>query len=123
MVSGALVGARSDAIGGQLPGVRVRPPGYELWSRTEIVRLPIDSTVETAFWTFLSQQLGKPYDKLAILAFAVQRDWREDGSWFCSELIAAALEKSGWFTGPLSDVANKITPRDLLLILSPWSRP
>jgi hypothetical protein len=70
------------------------------------------------FQDFLRSQLGKPYDKTAILAFVAARDWQEKDSWFCSELQAAALVACGWFASPLATEFNHITPRDLLLIVS-----
>lgn len=103
-----LLGARSDG------GVQIRPPNYTKFTRTQIVSIPID---DKPFLEFLHAQVGKPYDSTAIFAFAFDRDWREDDSWFCSELQAAALEKV-WFQHKLSTAANRITPSDLLLALS-----
>lgn len=103
-----LLGARADG------GVQIRQPGYKNFTRTQIVSIPID---DKPFLEFLHAQVGKPYDMTAIFAFAVDRDWREDDSWFCSELQAAALEKV-WFQHKLSTVVNRITPPDLLLVLS-----
>jgi hypothetical protein len=118
--TGSLLGARSDAIGAVPPGVQIRPPGYEIWTQTEIVRLEPVADEESNFLAFAAAQIGKPYDELAIAAFPVGRDWRETDSWFCSELVAAALETCRWFPRPLANGANEITPRDLLLAVSPW---
>lgn len=118
---GSLLGARSDAVGGKPPGVQVRPAGYEPFARVQRVVLEASSAEETAWLNFLTAQIGKPYDMTAIAAFAVGRDWRETDSWFCSELQAAALEASGYFPGKLANPSNEITPRDLLLIVSPWA--
>ena len=63
-------------------------------------------------------QVGKPYDETAILAFALNRDWRETDAWFCSELAAAALEAAGVFPYKLAASENKITPEDLFLAVS-----
>lgn len=115
-----LLGARSDTLAGVPPGVQIRPPGYEAFDRTLVVTLPCTPGQEAAFHAFLMAQIGKPYDKLAIAAFAVQRDWRMPDAWFCSELVAAALEACGWFPAPLANPANELTPRDLLLAVSPW---
>lgn len=118
---GTLLGARSDTIGGAPPGVQIRHPDYELWTATETLQLLSPAVMENRFTDWLHDQIGKPYDKEAILAFAVGRDWRQPDSWFCSELMAAALEECGWFPHPLSDIASHITPRDLLLLVSPWA--
>lgn len=124
---GSLLGARSDAIGGKPPGVQIRPDHYEAWTSVERVSLNdqclISGDLNAKWLAFLMAQVGKPYDEEAILAFAFGRDWRRPDSWFCSELHAAALEACGWFPQPLASVANQITPRDLLLIVSPWARP
>jgi hypothetical protein len=49
---------------------------------------------------------------------APDRDWRKPDSWFCSELVTAALQAAGWFTRPLATATNRFTPSDLLLVLS-----
>ena len=122
MPDGRLLGARSDVIGGATAaGVQIRTPNYEPVSRTQRVTLLMTDDQEKKFYAFLNEQLGKPYDTTAIVAFAMNRNWRENDSWFCSELMAAAIEASGWFIRPLSNGVNKITPSDLLLVLSPWN--
>lgn len=115
---GFLIGARSDVCLGVSPGVQSRPIGYAKFSVIKQVFLETTPECMLAFYAFLNQQIGKPYDKSAILAFAFDRDWRSEGSYFCSELIALALEKASYFSYPLSATANKITPADLLLALS-----
>jgi hypothetical protein len=111
---GSLLGARLD-------GVKIRPPDYAAFSQRETVCLTATPEQEEAFYAFLHAQVGKGYDRLAIVAFAVRRDWRDDSKWFCSELIARALEVCGWLPKPLAHPANQITPRDLLLVTSSWS--
>jgi hypothetical protein len=115
---GNLLGARSDQIGSVPPGVQIRLPGYANFSTLNHVVLPTTPECETAFYDFLRTQIGKPYDHSAILGFAFDRNWRDADSWFCSELVAAALEKAGYFSFCLAAPANKITPADLLLALS-----
>ena len=54
--------------------------------------IDIDSS---EIWTFLFDQIGKKYDYSGIYGFMTKdRDWQADDSWFCSELVAAALNKS-----------------------------
>lgn len=98
-----------------------RPPFYGAWTRRLVIQLETTPQQETDWLNFLEAQIGKPYDMTAILAFPLQRDWREPDSWFCSELAASSLEACGWFKKPLANPSNEITPRDLLLVLSPWS--
>jgi hypothetical protein len=117
---GMLLGARADALAGCPAGVQLRPPNYKKFSRVEIISLPCSAQVEATFWDFLNAQLGKPYDKKAILAFIVQRDWRELDTWFCSELIFMGLEESRFFPQRVLTPANEVTPRDAMFALSPW---
>ena len=102
--------ARSDCIGGVPSGVHVRPLRAEMGADL-VVRFSLAATpeqIQTAR-RFLARQQGKPYDKPAIAGFAFGRNWREDDSWFCSELCAAACEKAGLIK-PLYSAYAKITP-------------
>lgn len=106
--NGYLIGARYDTCGGQLPGVRIRPPGYHKFTRRVIMDVPATPEQTKKFYDFMLAQQGKPYDREAIWAFLFNRDWREDDSWICSECITAAGEVSVLPQLYLS--ANKITP-------------
>jgi uncharacterized protein YycO len=110
--SGELVGARYEG------GVAVRKPGYTKFDRTQIISIPRDQRTEDSFYTFLRNQLGKPYDSEAIAAFIFDRNWRNQDSWFCSELICAALEAAAFFSFRLATTNNRVTPSDLILVLS-----
>jgi uncharacterized protein YycO len=113
MPDGKLLGARADG------GVLERERGYDAaaMARELFVPLTMPADQEAAFYGFLRAQLGKPYDFEAVAAIAAERDWRAPDSWFCSELVAAALERCGYLPPLAADVA-KVTPRDLLLVLS-----
>lgn len=114
---GKLLGARSDDVGGA-SGVWARPDPYE--DVTKLVIFDIDATPlqEALFYDFLNEQIGKPYDHLAILAFFINRDWRDGDAWYCSELIAAALEEATILTKTLFLPLNKITPVMLATLIS-----
>lgn len=114
MPEGDIVGAHADG------GVMARQPGYDKGETTRevFVSLECDNETERKFCEFMRSQVGKPYDMTAIAAFMLGRDWREQDSWFCSELITAALEHSGWLQQPLCIGVSHISPRDVLLILS-----
>ena len=116
MPDGSLLGAH--AIG----GVQARPKGYDRGKFWKQLFVPIPATPEQTdgFHTFLRAQIGKPYDFEAILGIVAQRDWRKDKAWMCSELVAAGLcqEKVGIFPPHLATELNRVTPRDLLLIVS-----
>lgn len=114
MPDGTYLGAHFDG------GVQARLRTYDAgkFTRQLFVALPCEPEQNFRFIKFLEDQIGKPYDIEAIAALVAERDWRAPDSWYCSELQAAALEECGWFTSPLAAEVSKITPRDLLLILS-----
>jgi hypothetical protein len=114
MPDGTLLGAHIDG------GVQARDHDYDKgkFTREMYVSIPTDPAVTDAFHAFLRKQVGKPYDSLAIAGLALQRDWQEPDSWFCSELVGAALASCGYFPQHLADEFTHITPRDLLLIVS-----
>lgn len=115
--SGRLLGARHDKVGGKPSGVEIRPTGYAKFALAVQFVIPTTDEQANKFYHFLFDQIGKPYDSSAIWGFVTGRNWRAQDSWFCSELIAAALEHAGIFP-PLYFAANKITPNALALVVS-----
>ena len=105
MPDGSLLGSLSDG------GVQIRPSEYANWSKVIVAEVDADFD---AIWTFLKAQIGKPYDRTAIVSFALSRNWREDDSWFCSELVAAAFESAGLPLKNPNWPFAKVTPADLL---------
>jgi hypothetical protein len=108
---GYLLGARSDG------GVQIRPPNYEKFSRVERVVISVPYYKEKAYYDFLKAQLGKPYDIKSIVAFAFNRDWREQDAWFCDELVAAGLEHAE-VVRKLAPCVNRLDVRDVYLLVS-----
>ena len=111
-----LLGARSDDVGGGR-GVQLRPFDYEVPLESVRMRLPCSLDQRVQWLKFLSDQLGRPYDWMAIFAFAVSRDWRDEGAWFCSELAARSLEVA-CILPMLCLTPNKIDPGAFALALS-----
>ena len=99
------------AFGAYLSGVRTRPIDYAKFEREE--RFTAPNIAEAYAWA--QTQSGKRYDYSAIFGIFLDREWRDDTRWFCSELVAAAFEKTN--TPLLNPNAEtwRITPRDLLL--------
>lgn len=115
---GNLLGARSEIVMEVPAGVQIRPASYLPESTTKLtVVLPCSDRISDAFYQFISEQIGKPYDEKAILGFVAGRNWAEEDSWFCSELVAAGMVKA-MYVNQLSAPANKIAPDDLLLVCS-----
>jgi hypothetical protein len=113
MPDGTLLGAHFRG------GVMARAADYDkgIATRQLIVSLDAAHDEEDKFNAFLRSQVGKSYDLTALAGFALGRDWHKADSWFCSELIAAALEESGYIPH-LASINSHISPRDLLLVLS-----
>lgn len=114
--NGKLLGARSDNVGGG-DGVLERPDPYEEVSAITYYQIPATPQQERAFYAFLGDQLGKPYDHMAIIGFLFGRSWRDEDAWYCSELVAAALESAGVMPHVYL-TANKITPVMLAALVS-----
>jgi uncharacterized protein YycO len=62
-------------------------------------------------------QIGKPYDWLGVAGIGFHRDWSDDTSWFCSELVAWALEQGGCDLFRIG--AKRITPQHLWMLERP----
>lgn len=102
-------------------GVVNHPIGYDTgdFYQESFLQIPATPEQEEIFYTFLRSQIGKPYDWTAIISFLIWwRDWHEEDSWTCSELVAIALSKCGLFPDHLVVGFNRITLRDILLISS-----
>lgn len=122
MPDGRLLGARNDKIGNVPAGVQLRDPSYTGTEAVLRINIAMPGDMMQDYLNFITEQLGKPYDKLGIVSFFLGRNWDDLDSWFCSELVAAGLVKCGYFKYPLATPSNKITPPDLLLLLSVQDR-
>ena len=110
---GTLLGARSDG------GVQIRQPGYARFTQTH--QYSIVTPLADQFYDCLKTQIGKPYDWRAIIAFGFgNRDWRSTDAWFCSELQIWAAETIRFFENPIQITYDRLSPRDQLLLLSPY---
>lgn len=114
--NGKLLGARSDNVGGG-DGVLERPDPYEEVAAIVYFEVPGTPQQEALFYRFLADQLGKPYDRLSIIAFFLNRNWRDEDAWICSELVAAGLEYAGIMPTVYLPV-SKITPVMLATLVS-----
>ncbi len=114
---GHLLGARNDKSGGMPKGVWVRPPNYHKWAAKVRFHVPATAAQEGAFYDYLHKQIGKPYDTSAIWGFAAGRNWRKDGSWYCSELITGAGEMATILPW-LYIAMNKVNPGTCAAIYS-----
>lgn len=60
-------------------------------------------------------QVGKPYDLTALVGMAMRRNWQEDDSWFCSELVAWAFSQGGTDLFRV-DKLWRVTPQHLWML-------
>jgi uncharacterized protein YycO len=105
------IGARADG------GVRYRPINYKTFDLDLRFQAPCTDAQYAAGMTFLTAQLGKPYDFVDIAAIGLNRNWHDPNAWICSELWAATLEQAGML-GPLDSNINLFTPQDSLIVSS-----
>lgn len=93
-------------------GVAIRPANYLTFTRTLIAEVDADDDVVVAL---AESQIGRPFDYTAFINYGFQRDWQEEDSWYCSELVAWAFKTGGVPLLNWNVETWRITPRDLLL--------
>lgn len=105
----ALVDAHGTAYEARFQyGCTARPVRYPLLEATryQFGHCVVDSGIKQ----FLAEQIGKRYDWTAVLGLGVHRDWQDDDSWFCSELVATAFAR---VKAPLVNKRfGRVTPQD-----------
>lgn len=73
-------------------GVHFKPSIDSVVSRSTKLKIyEISLPNEKLAVEFLFNQIGKPYDRTAIWGFILRRDWQEDDSWTCAELLGMFL--------------------------------
>ena len=75
----------------------------------------VDVPDEPEAMLFLETQIGKPYDWTALFGLLFQRNWQEEDSWFCSELVEAALVAGG--RQRFRDSVSRVTPQQSWSVL------
>jgi hypothetical protein len=124
---GTLLGASDSPhapyVEGNPGGVAVRPADYQPFAIRRIAHVYVPARVEAKFIELLRSQLGEPFDGKAMHAVFnpdanAGRDWRDESAWFCSEMVSWALEEAGAFDAPPLISKDRVTPPDLLLMIS-----
>jgi len=93
-----------------------RNTNHTLFTPIDILLVPATSEQKMLFYTFLMEQIGKPYDFRSVFRFLSRTAARKNGKWFCSELVTAALNYAG--IHPLARVEpENVSPG--MLALSP----
>lgn len=111
VVSEGIIGAYMQT------GVALRPIDYDTTSTSQTF---VDiALVDVEKWeAALKSHRGEPYDFLAIAGFVAHRDLHMRGHVICSALQTLVLRDIGFFKKPLTEAAHRVSPRDLLLMLS-----
>jgi hypothetical protein len=82
-------------------------------SEWAIVEFPADPLALLA----AHDQIGTPYDMQGVIGLGLHRRWQDADAWFCSELVAYALEKGGLKLFRAD--AWRITPQHLWMLNYP----
>ena len=111
----ALVNSMGYAVEAKWPRVRLTHMDSIANSHTKSVVIDIPCSDETAAWAWATAQVGKPYDLTALVGWLSGRDWQEEDSWFCSELVAQAFAQAG---SPLfrDGTLSRVTPQNLWMV-------
>ena len=122
---GASNSPHAPYIEGNPNGVAIRPVNYQEFGIRRIATLVSTPEVEKLFYEIAMTQLGKPFDDAALQAFLSadvegNRDWREEGMWFCSEYATWSLEQAKFFPYELVSAKNRVSPADLSIYLNPY---
>lgn len=106
------LGARADG------GVAIRPLNYAKFALDIRYSTEVTQDKFGKLNSFLTTQLGKPYDDVDILAigFDQVRDWQDDKAWICSELWTAAMLYAGIIGDVTRCKVNLVTPQDCFLL-------
>lgn len=102
-------------------GVTIRNPNYQEFLRRHRMTLVTDKA--DAIVELLKKELGKPFDNDALLRVFDPnwKDWKDDGKWFCVELLVYVLLKADFWSHrpyPVHININHITPEDMLKYLA-----
>lgn len=116
MPDGSLLGAHIDG------GVQARAGDYDTaWTQQLFVDVPCANVQSDEFHHFLTTQVGKDYDLVAIAELAdgaytgEAPSWPEAPTWICSALQTAALLTAGIIKAAPASV-RLATPRDVLMM-------
>ncbi len=74
------------------PGVRIRHLDRKDWPNIEVFEVEgLTPDLSRQALAFCERERGKPYDWRSVLRFVTRTPARENGRWFCSELVYGAL--------------------------------
>lgn len=97
------------------PRVRMVPVEKIMRAHTKNLVIDIPCANPALAFDHAMDQVGKPYDLTALIGWLSGRDWQEEDSWFCSELVAFAFAQAG---SPLfrDGTMSRVTPQNLWMV-------
>lgn len=101
-------------------GVRMIPLAEFERKYPRLFKMHLPTTANAKIFDKIKTQIGKKYDWTAIFAFGFNRDWQENDSWFCSELIMNGILEAGYTVLNPSVEVSRITPEDLFKFNLPY---
>jgi hypothetical protein len=111
-------GARNNRIGGQPPGVYIRPVGYDASTLDKELIVDIPLPTETAAEAYVRSKIGTPYDWPSLLSYSLPVRLHQEGALICSAFATMALRYGDFFLYPLCVRAHEVSPRDLMMLVS-----
>jgi hypothetical protein len=114
-----------------LGGVLIRPFGcWPYLTKPKVARINCSDETADKVIAAAKTQLGKPFDNSAMWGMlndqaeekikGTARNWRDPSQWFCSELVAWAMETGGLFPYKLAVMKSRVSPADVLLLANPF---
>lgn len=103
------------AVGYDIKSLYVMPDGRRC---DIIVDLPCTKAQQDAFYAFVRNSIGEPYDWSAPWGFLLGGHHHRKFNSTCSAKMLMSLRACNYFPWPLTKPAHEINPADLLTILS-----
>lgn len=95
-------------------GVVERPYADFIADKSEFSLKTIEVPDDAAAIAWARTQIGKPYDWLGAIGIALHREWQQDDSWFCSELVEGAAVRGG--RQRFVNQAQRVTPQSSWMV-------
>jgi hypothetical protein len=118
LADGRYLDARVNVIGGVPPGIHIRDPAIEAWTKKLRATLQVTQTEYDDWEGNLRAKIGDGYASFDIVGFFLDRMLHRPGTYDCSALVINALQHIKKVRFPLPIPAHQITPNSALLIVA-----
>lgn len=116
MPDGSIIAAHAES------GVGRHPADYDTASTAQqFIDVPMSPPMLAAWQAYLESRIGAKYDMGAIVGFVTGLDrFHINTDYICSALTILSFRHCGAIPHPLAELAHRISPRDVALVLSSW---